>query len=449
MSTASVDLIYSDEDKIGPDGRRRRTPFFKPAFSPDFLEAINYMPHLLMIRRQMGEGLGWFRDGFEGSQDYDFVLRACEEAREIAHVTRILYHWRAWERSAALTEGAKGAAAELGKKALEEHLRRMDISGTVRDGPWPNTYRVTRTLTSTPLVSIIIPNRDHAADLRNCVESILQELSYTRVEIIIVENHSVKEETRKLYDALQGLPSLRLVRLSSESFNYSIANNFGAAQANGEILLFLNNDVTVIARDWLERMLENVLRPEVGIVGAKLYYPNDTVQHGGVILGIGGVAAHAHYRFPRQSAGYFCRLKLQQNLSAVTGACMMVRKQVFFEVGAFDPGYQLAFGDVDLCMKVLAKGYLVVYSPSAELYHHESRTRGPERGERRQERFRGEVNLFRQKWSAELARGDDYYSPNLTQVRHDFSINTNPVRAFIRCKPGFHNPQHPHRDAAQ
>ncbi len=438
---AAVDVIYSDEDKIGPSGERRNTPFFKPAFSPDLLEAVNYMPHFLLIRRALGESLGWFRDGFEGSQDYDLILRATEAAREIAHIPRILYHWRAWARSTALTEIAKQAAFAAGKKALQEHFRRLGIAGSVEEGPWPTTYSVTRDLASTPVVSIIIPNRDHADDLGKCIASIRRKSTYKHIELVVVENGSQEQATRDLYAALQALPNFRLLPVSMQPFNYSEANNFGAANASGEMLLFLNNDITVISPEWIERMLENALRPEVGVVGAKLYYPNDTVQHGGVILGIGGVAAHAHYHFPRRSPGYFCRLQLQQNLSAVTGACMMMRKQVFDEVGGFDPGYALAFGDVDLCLKVLAKGYLVVYAPSAELYHHESRTRGPEMGKSRQERFGREVHLFQNTWAAQLALGDDYYNPNLTQRRQDFSINLEPVRVLVRCKPGFRVPQ--------
>ncbi len=437
----AVDVIYSDEDKIGPTGDQRNTPFFKPAFSPDFLEAVNYMPHFLLIRRALGERLGWFRDGFEGAQDYDLILRAVEAAREIAHIPRILYHWRAWTRSTALAESAKNTAIAAGKRALQEHFRRLGLVGAVEEGPWPTTYRVTRNLPSTPLVSIIIPNRDHADDLGKCIGSIRQRSTYKHIELVVVENDSREKATRKLYAALQDLPNFRLLPDSTQPFNYSEANNFGAANATGEVLLFLNNDTTVITPGWLERMLENILRPEVGVVGAKLYYPNDTVQHAGVILGIGGFAAHAHYHFPRGSPGYFCRLKLQQNLSAVTGACMMIRKQVFETVGGFDPAYALALGDVDLCLRILAKGYLAVYTPAAELYHHESRTRGPELGRRREQRFEREIHIFQQRWSTELARGDDYYNPNLSQRRPDFSINMEPVRALARCKPGFRAPQ--------
>ena len=437
----AVDMIYSDEDKITTDGRMRHTPFFKPAFSPDFLEANNYMPHFLVVRRKIGDELGWIRDGFEGSQDYDLVLRVSEKAREIAHVPQVLYHWRAWSGSTALNEGAKSGSSESGIKALEEHLHRMDIDGTVHIGPWPNTYRVTRSLTATPLVSIIIPNKDHADDLRRCIHSILEKSSYKHFEIIIVENNSQEDATLLLYKELQQYANVRVIQYENQHknqpFNYSLVNNYGAGHANGDILLLLNNDLSVITPDWLERMLEYILRPEVGIVGAKLYYPDDTVQHGGVIVGLGGVAGHAHYHYPRTEPGYFCRLILPQNLSAVTGACLMIKKDVYEKVNGLDPDYRLAFGDIDLCMKVLNMGYLIVWTPYSELYHDESKTRGIEDTPEKIARFVAEIDRFKQKWSGFLERGDDYYNPNLTLGRENFDVNIEPVNVSTRIKPGF------------
>jgi GT2 family glycosyltransferase len=273
-------------------------------------------------------------------------------------------------------------------------------------------------------VSVIIPNKDNAAMLERCLRSVAAN-SYPQYEIIVVENNSREQETFDLYSRLQSQPNTRVAKWNG-SFNYSAANNFAVTHARGEVILFLNNDVEGITNDWMQRMLEHVLRPEVGAVGAKLYYPNDTIQHGGVILGLGGIAGHAHHWLPRYHSGYFGRLLFTQNLSAVTAACLMTKRKVFDEVGGFDERLVLAFNDVDLCVKIRRKGYTIIWTPFAELYHHESLTRGQDNCPEKQARFRSEVALFAKKWGKVLKAGDPYYSPNLTLLRPDFGFKLHP-----------------------
>jgi O-antigen biosynthesis protein len=424
IDSPDIDMIYSDEDKITADGQERYDPFFKPAFSPDLLRSVNYMPHFMVIQRKLGDEIGWVREGFDGAQDYDLILRAAERSKKIAHCPYILYHWRAWTNSTALRTNNKDYATQAGIRALQDHLQRMSIAGHVVEGYAPTTYRVVSDPISSPLVSIIIPNSDHAVDLEKCISSIITKSSYKNFEIIIVENGSREEATFSLYRELQKFNNIQLIQNNHKPFNYSLINNYAAEYAKGNILLFLNNDTEVINSDWLERMLEYILRSDVGIVGAKLYYSNDTIQHGGVILGIGGIAGHVHKYVSRQSFGYFGRLMQPQNLSAVTAACLMIKKDVFNEVQGFNQNFQLAFGDIDLCLKVRKKGYLVVWTPYAELYHYESRTRGYEDTLAKQNRFEEERACFLEYWKGFLEEGDPYYNPSLNLNHEDYSIDT-------------------------
>jgi GT2 family glycosyltransferase len=437
----NADLIYSDEDLISMDGKKRFGPHFKPAYNPDLLRSINYITHLMVIRKTLGDKIGWLKNGYEGAQDYDLTLRAVERARDIVHIPKVLYHWRHWSSSTTNTPGAsstnaKKNANESGKKALQEHLERCGLNGVVEDGPDTTTYQVRYSIIDHPLVSIIILNRDHSQDLRRCITSIRSKSTYENYEIIVTENASQEDQTFHLYDEFRKAPSIRIIEYK-QPFNFARANNFAVGHARGDVFLFLNNDTEVISRDWLERMLEHALRKEVGIVGSKLFYPNNTIQHAGVILGIGGFAGHSHKHSPGNATGYINRLRLIQNYSAVTGACLMMRKVVFHEIGGFDEQYDLALSDIDLCLKVLSNDYLIVWTPYAELYHHESRTRGYEDDEKKQRRFKGEIDRFKQKWSALLERGDEYYNPNLTLSAENFSINPNPVNVSVRVKPGF------------
>jgi GT2 family glycosyltransferase len=363
------------------------------------------------------------QQGFEGSQDFDLVLRATEKARKIAHIPQVLYHWRASPGSTALSVSAKGYATESGIRAVQEHLARAGVVAKVSQGPIPTAYQIDYALTRQPRVTIIIPNSDHAADLNRCISSILERSTYTDFEILIVDNNSREEATFQLYRELQHNPHVTVLHNDEQPFNFSAVNNYAAARAQNEVLLFLNNDTEIISPDWLEKLLQFILSPDVGIVGAKLYYPNDTVQHAGVIIGIQGVAGHSHKHAQGDSHGYFQRLRLPQEVSAVTGACLMIKRAVFQEVSGFDPFFKLAFGDVDLCLKVRQKGYLVMWTPYAELYHHESKTRGPEDTHEKRVRASREAAYFKRKWTDFLAEGDPYYNPNLTLASEDFSLN--------------------------
>jgi GT2 family glycosyltransferase len=437
-----ADLLYSDEDLISSNGKKRFKPHFKPAYSLDLLRSINYITHFVVVRKNLGDQIRWLRSGYEGAQDYDLMLRIVEHAREIIHIPKVLYHWRHWPSSTTNTDdtssSAKKSANDAGKKALQEHLERCGLKSIVEDGPDLTLYQVRYSIIQNPLVSIIILTRDHAEDLRKCILSIQSKSTYYNYEIVLIENASQEEKTFLLYEELQKNTAVRIITYK-EPFNFSRANNYAASQALGDVFLFLNNDIEVVSPDWLERLLEHALRKEVAIVGAKLVYPNNTIQHAGVILGIGGFAGHSHKYFPRNAKGYINRLRLIQNYSAVTGACMMIRRDVFYELGGFDEQYAIAANDIDLCLKALSNNYLIVWTPYSELYHHESKTRGNEDTEEKKSRYNQETTRFRQKWSVILDRGDDYYSPNLSLSSEDFSINPDPVNMAIRIKSGLAN----------
>lgn len=417
-----ADFIYSDEDKISEDGTKRRDPHFKPDFAPDTLRSYNYIGHLSVIKKSLLDEVGWFKECFDGSQDYDLILRATEKAKKIVHIPKILYHQRMHKNSTDKNLNSKLYTYEAAKRALKDHLDRMGLKGHVRDGLFAGSYKIDYAIDYDYKVSIIIPNKDHKEDLERCINSILAKSTYKNYEILIVENNSAEEETFKYYEHLQNNHDNIFVLEWENAFNYSAVNNFAAKHAKGEILLFLNNDTEVISKNWLEEMIQYAQRKDVGAVGAKLYYPDDTIQHGGVILGIGGVADHAFRYMNKDSDGYFGRLKIVQNLSAVTGACLMMRKEVFNEIDGFDEGYPLAVSDVDICLKVIEKGYLVVWTPYVELYHHELKTRGYDDTKEKQERFNKEIELFKSKWGNYLEKGDSYYNPNLTLGKYDFSI---------------------------
>jgi GT2 family glycosyltransferase len=414
-----ADFLYSDEDKIDTRGDRVE-PNFKPDWSPETLRSRNYVCHLTTLKRSLFDMIGGFRPGFDGSQDYDLVLRASEQAQRIVHIPRVLYHWRMHAQSTAMTKGSKSYAFEAGKRAVAEHLARLGIDASVHDGAVLGTYQVVHHLRTQPLVSIIIPNKDQVGLLSRCVDS-LAKSSYANYELIVVENGSQLPETRAYYRELQKQPHARIVEWT-KPFNYAAVNNFAASAARGDLLLFLNNDTEAINPDWLEAMVTQAVQPGVGAVGAKLYYADDTIQHAGIVVGMGGVAGHSHLFYPRQAAGYMQRLRITQNVAAVTGACLLMPRGVFAEVGGFDEGFVLAFNDVDLCLAVLKAGYRVVWTPDAELYHLESKTRGYEDTAEKQARFKREYDLFHLKWSAFLKAGDPYYSPHFRLDRPDFAL---------------------------
>lgn len=415
----AADFLYSDEDKLDFRGRRVE-PMFKPDWSPDLLRARNYICHLVCVKRELVNEVGGFRAGFDGAQDHDFVLRCTERAACIVHVPAVLYHWRMHAQSTAAFKESKSYAYDAGKRAVAEHMQRLGIEASVSDGPVLGTYQVSHHLREQPLVSVIVPNRDHPEMLARCVRSVL-ESGYANIELLIVENGSRQAETFAYYRELEQRPNVRILRWE-RSFNYAAVNNFAARQARGELLLFLNNDVEAIGPDWLEAMVKHALLPGVGAVGAKLYYPDDTVQHAGIVVGMGGVAGHSHLHYPRHAPGHDQRLLVVQNVSAVTGACLLCPRRVFEAVGGFDEGFVLAFNDVDLCLAILSAGHRIVWTPEAELYHFESKTRGYEDTPEKQLRFRRESDLFHLKWGRFLAAGDPYYSRHFRLDRADFAL---------------------------
>lgn len=436
------DLLYSDEDYLSVDGKRRYNPVFRPAFSIDYLRAANYMPHFLVIRKNLGDRLGWLHPGFDGAQDYDLILRAAEQARWITHIPQVLYHWRALLTSTASSLDAKSYAGAAGLRALRAHLDRCGLPAVVQLGQSATIYQVKYEIPDPALISIIIPNHEHAAELRQCVDSILRYSSYPHYEILIVENNSQQPETLTLYNELQQRDQrVRLVEYHQQPFNYAEINNFAAGMARGSVLLFLNNDTEVITPDWLERMLEYAIRPDVGAVGARLYYPTMLIQHAGVVVGMGVGAGHYFVGYPKEYPGYRYNLFLPQNLSAVTAACLMMRRTVFDEVGRFGPEYRLAFGDIDLCLKVRKKDYLVVSTPYAELIHYESMTRGYEDTLEKEARFHNEANLLMNQWAGFLSEGDPFYNPNLTLNRGDFSIRAGICPHPVRTVRGIKAPE--------
>jgi GT2 family glycosyltransferase len=428
-----ADFIYSDEDLITANGKKRFCPHFKPAYNPDLLRSINYITHMMVIRKELGDQLGWFRNGFDGAQDYDLALRVAEKASIIIHIPKVLYHWRQSGFSTTnnnLANQERFKAHLAGEKALRDHLRRINFDAEVYPGPDLTTYRVKYRLSNYPLVSIIIPNKDMPEYLESLVDSILAASTYQNFEIILMDNNSSHPRTKKFYESLKCLRNVQVYHYDQE-FNYSTINNVGAKYSKGEFLLFLNNDVKPISPDWLAELVSHAQREEVGAVGPKLYYANRSIQHAGVVVGIKGFAGHAHRGFPDNHPGYVNRLRLVQNYSSVTGACLLTKRNLFFELGGFDEDFQIALGDIDYCLKIILAGKLIVWTPYAELYHFESLTRGYEDQPDKLDRFNKEIERFNTRWQWYIHRGDPYYSPNLTLDQENFSINLKDIPSVI------------------
>lgn len=419
-----TDILYSDEDKVTMDGKSYFQPHFKSDFNLDLLRSMNYICHLFVVRKKVQEKVGLLRPEFDGAQDYDFVLRCVEESSQIRHIPKILYHWRAHKDSTAENPESKRYAFEAGCRAVQAHLDRCGIAATVEMGQFPGLYKTTYHLDEEPLVSVLIPNKDHREDLKRCLDSLHHVSDYRNLEIIIIENNSVKPETFAYYEKIQKEYTHVKVAVweGKGGFNYSALNNWGASLASGEYLLFLNNDTEVINRTCIRELVSYAVREDVGAVGARLYYPDGTIQHAGVILGLGGIAGHAFREASHNANGYFSRILCAQDYSAVTAACMMMPKELFDAVGGFDERLRVAFNDIDLCLKIRKAGKLIVYTPFAELYHYESKSRGQENTKEKVARFNSEVDYFAEKWECELAAGDPYYNPNLTLEMHDFSL---------------------------
>ncbi|MEK3682347.1 glycosyltransferase family 2 protein [Paenibacillus sp. FSL R10-2736] len=409
-----ADMIYTDEDKIGVNGERH-SPYFKPDWSPDLILSNMYTCHLGIYRKEIVDQLGGFRKGYEGSQDYDLVLRFTELTNRIHHLPKILYHWRSIPESTASGSGAKNYTHYAGIRSLEDALKRREIDGKVQeiDG-YPNMYRIHYNLSEEPLVSIIIPTKDGSEILDLCLKSIVSKTNYSKYEIIIVDNGSKQEETFAVFRdwELRLNGRLRIITLDIP-FNYSKINNVAAQASKGSLILLLNNDIEIISSNWLEEMVGYALRANTGAVGAKLYYPDRTIQHSGVIMGLGGIAGHAFRTCNELDPGYFGMLLTNRNCSVVTAACLMVRKEVFNEVGGLEEDLAVAFNDVDFCLKLIDKGYYNVCLNNVSLYHHESKTRGAEDTTEKKARFMQEIEYMLEKWP-ELIKADPFYNINLS-----------------------------------
>lgn len=419
-----AELVYTDEDKVLEDLSEYYAPHFKPDFSIDLLRSNNYITHFTVVKMDIVEAIGGFRKEFDGAQDYDFILRCIEKTDKIKHIPKVLYHWRMHENSTAANQGSKQYAFDAGKKAVEAHLERCGVDATVETTDALGFYRVKYKVKGNPLVSIIIPNKDNVDSLDLCLQSI-EKSTYKNYEVIVVENNSTEKETFDYYEKLP--ESIKVVTWESKGvFNYSAINNCGASYAKGEFLVLLNNDIEILTEDWLEEMVSTCQRPEVGIVGARLFYPDDTIQHAGLVVGIGGhargIASNMFVGLRRIHDGYLHKSAIQLNYSAVTAACLMVKRQAFDEVGGLTEELAVAFNDVDFCLKVREKGYLVCYNPYVVAYHYESKSRGSEDSTEKQQRFHREIDYMRGKWNKILREGDPYYNINLSRVKNDYSL---------------------------
>ncbi|MBQ0001367.1 MAG: glycosyltransferase family 2 protein, partial [Clostridiales bacterium] len=420
-----ADTLYTDEDKVTMDLDEHFQPHLKPDFNLDLLRTNNYICHFFVVRRSIVDKVGGFRREFDGAQDYDFIFRCVEQSLKVAHVPEILYHWRTHKASTADNPASKMYAFEAGKRAIEAHLQRTGVQGEVSHTMDLGFYRVKYPVTGDPLVSIIIPNKDQADTLKACLDSIREKTTYKNIEILIVENNSTGEEIFRYYKQLSKEPDIRLLRWKRE-FNYSAINNSAAAKAKGEYLLFLNNDITVITPDWIQEMLGVCMRKEVGAVGAKLIYPDNTIQHAGCVIGMGDIAGAMFVGMPAERSGYLHKASILQDMSAVTAACLLMKKSVFDEVGGFEEKLAVAFNDMDLCLKVRETGALIVYDPYAQLYHYDSNSRGAEDSSEKIRRFQSEIEYMRTRWISILKDGDPYYNKNLSLTKWNYSLRPLP-----------------------
>lgn len=408
-----VDFIYTDEDKILEENEKRISPHFKQDYAIDTLRSYNYICHFSIFKKELMDKLGGFNSKFDGSQDYDLILRATEQAKHIVHIPKILYNWRISSTSVASGAAAKPYAYEAAKRAILASIERHGIQGAkVEDSRIIGLYKVTYPVKGEPKISIIIPNKDHKKDLKRCIKSILKS-TYKNYEIIIVENNSKEKNIFKYYKKLEKNPNIKIEKCEMSIFNYSKLNNYGASKANGEYFVFLNNDTKIITDNWLETIISNCQREEIGAIGAKLIYKNKRIQHAGVVLNLTGTAGHVNWNEKENNPGYFGRIMIQQNVSAVTGALLGVSKKTFDQVNGFDETFPIAYNDVDFCLKIQDIGKLITYNPYIEAYHYESQSRGYEDTEEKQKRLKKEENKLKKKWKKYFDVTDKYYSPNL------------------------------------
>ena len=420
-----ADYVYTDEATFtSPNLNDLIVLHFKPDYSPDNLRANNYICHFSVFDAALLEKTGLFRPEYDGSQDHDMILRLTEEAKNVQHIPKILYYWRSHPASVAADIGAKTYAIDAARRAVRDHMKdyygvEVEVEST---RAFPTIFQVRYPIKGEPLISIVIPNKDHETDLRRCIESIQKKSTWRHFEIIVVENNSREQSILDYYRELEAFPEVRVITYDG-TFNYSKINNYGVSCAKGDYLLFLNNDTEIITPDWMEQMLMYAQREDVGAVGAKLYYGDHTIQHAGVVIGLGAhrSAGHTHYKMPKEHLGYMGRLCYAQDVTAVTAACRLVKRTVYEEVEGLDETFTISLNDVDFCLKIRAKGYLNIFTPFAELYHYESKTRGMEEGEKLR-RYERECAHFREKWKAELEAGDPYYNPNFSLDYSDFTL---------------------------
>ena len=433
VNEQDADYIYCDETTFkNGDINKMLTVHFKPDYAVDNLRANNYICHFSVFAKRLLEGEELFRSRFDGSQDHDMILRMTDRAKHIVHISKLLYYWRCHEGSVASGIDAKPYVVAAAKGAVADHLRRhgfthFQITST---RAFETIFKIRYEIIGDPMISIVIPNKDHAADLKRCITSILEKSTYENYEIVIVENGSETKEIFEYYTSLKEYNNIRVVTYEKpegqNGFNYSAVNNFGVKQTKGDYILLLNNDTEVITVNWMEELLMYAQREDVGAAGAKLYYGNKTIQHAGVVLQLGAhrTAGHSHYGQSRENLGYMGRLCYAQNVSAVTGACLLVKKSLFEEVGGLDESFAISLNDVDFCLKLREKGLLNVFTPFAELYHYESVSRGLDDSGEKAERYNRESAHFREKWKTVLEKGDPYYNPNFSLDRSDFALKT-------------------------
>ena len=424
-----VEFIYSDEDKFSELGGKRYDPHFKPDFAIDTLRSNNYICHFSIFKKELMNKLGGFRSDYDGAQDYDIIIRMSENTSKIIHIPKILYHWRVHPNStAAATAGdAKPYAFESGIRVLQDHLKRVGLKGTVEHGVTLGIYKINYEVENNPKVSIIVPNMDHIDTLKTCIDSIVNLTTYNNYEIIIVENNSKEEKTFEYYKELEKNEKIKIVYFEEKVFNYSKIINFGVKNATGEFIMQLNNDTKLLTPNWLESLIGYAQRKDVGAVGVKLFYPDDTIQHAGVIVGMGGIGGHVLRNLYKDNRGYFARDSFTQNLSAVTAACIFSRKEIYDEVQYMDEKYAVAFNDIDFCLKIRQKGYLIIYDPYVQLTHYESKSRGYEDTPEKQKRFKSEIDRFEEKWNEILENGDPYFNPNFRLDVNDYVVKNSKV----------------------
>lgn len=426
INEKDADYIYCDETTFKSGNiDHMLTMHFKPDYAPDNLRANNYICHFSVFKRDLLQGTELFRSQFDGSQDHDMILRLTDAAQNVVHVPKLLYYWRCHATSVASNIEAKPYAIEAARGAVAENLRshgfkNFQITST---RAFETIFKIRYQIIGSPRISIVIPNKDHVEDLKRCISSIEEKSTYDNYEIVVVENNSETKEIRDYYELLKDDPRVKVVTYTG-SFNYSAINNFGVKETTGEYILLLNNDTQVITVNWMEEMLMYAQREDVGAVGAKLYYGDKTIQHAGVVIGLGAhrTAGHTHYKQHRENLGYMGRLCYAQDVTAVTGACLLVKKSLFEKVGGLDESFAISLNDVDFCLKLRKLGLLNVFTPFAELYHFESISRGLDDQGEKAERYNRESVHFRDKWKKELQQGDPYYNPNFSLDRSDFSL---------------------------